>query len=222
MRRAFTVLSFLSITAASAASAQICAGTAPFSAGPLRVSGIYQFVNDTKMYAAGVALGATDGGPFGGVYVGKATEKDVDETATTYGGHFGFSAPVGTTKKAEVCPMLTLDRLTASLETGFGSADLTGTRLGLGFGVGGIVSGSPTFDLIPFASAAYNRTTSEVSLAGSTDKFNDDIGILTLGAGFVFNKRVTILPNVQIPFGTEDDEDPLWGITLAFNFGKKK
>ena len=48
MRRAVALLSLLSITAAGMASAQACAGKAPFSAGPLRVEGIWQFVNDSK------------------------------------------------------------------------------------------------------------------------------------------------------------------------------
>ena len=221
MRRSsvFVLLSLLSITAGTA-SGQTCAGTAPFSAGPVRLAAISQFDKDAKMFGGGVALGATNG-LFGGLYAGRTSFDDTDETATNYGGHLGFAVPVDQARKVELCPVATLDRVSATFASGFGDLELTGTRYGFGFGVGAIASSSPTFDFLPFMSLAFNHATSEVSLAGTSEKSNEDLGILTLGAGLVLNKLVTIQPNVAIPFGIADD-DPVYGVTIAINVGKKK
>jgi hypothetical protein len=222
MRRSniLALLSFLSITATSVASAQLCAGTAPFSAGPVRLAAIAQFPKDAKTFNGELALGATNGA-FGGVYVGRTSLNDVDETLTNYGGHIGFAAPVDQAKKVELCPMALVDRATAEFDTGFGVGDVSATAYGLGFGVGGLASTSPTFDFVPFASVAYYKATTKATFAGTTDKTSDDFGILTLGGGFVLNKVVTLQPNVAIPFGI-DNEDPAFGITIAINIGKKK
>jgi hypothetical protein len=222
MRRpsVIALLSLLSITAAGTASAQLCAGMAPFSAGPVRLAAISQFGDDSKMFGAGVALGATNGA-FGGLYAGRTSLNDTDETATNYGGHIGFGVSVDQGKKVELCPTATVDRVSASFASGLGDIDLTGTRYGLGFGIGGTASSSPTFDFVPFASVAYNHAITEASFGGTTDKTNDDLGLLTLGAGFVLNKVVTIQPNIMIPFGIADT-DNVYGISIALNLGKKK
>jgi hypothetical protein len=170
--------------------------------------------------SAAVALGAANGA-FGGAYLGRTSLDDSNESATNYGGHFGFALPVDQGKKVELCPTLTVDAVSAEIETGFGAAELSGTRFGAGFGVGGVASSSPTFDFVPFGSVAYNHAKSKLTFGGTTDETSDDFGILTLGAGFVLNKIVTLQPNVAIPFGI-DDNDPVYGITVAFNFGKKK
>jgi hypothetical protein len=47
---------------------------------------------------------------------------------------------------------------------------------------------------------------------------SDDFGLLSLAAGFVFNERVTLRPNVVFPFGLEG-ADPTYGIGISINFG---
>jgi hypothetical protein len=186
----------------------------------VRLAGISQFVNDSKMFGGAIAFGATNGA-FSGAYVGRTSLDDVDESATNYGAHIGFSAPLDAARKVEICPIATADRISANFDFGLGAAELTGTRYGVGLAFGGIAGSGPTLDFVPFASLAYNHATSESSFGGTTDKTSDDFGILTLGAGLVLNKVFTIQPNVAIPFGIEN-EDPVYGITIAFSLGKKK
>lgn len=222
MRRSsvFALLSLLSIAVAPVASAQLCAGMAPFSAGPVRLSATSQFADNSKTFGGGVALGATNG-LFGGVSIGRTSFDDTEETAMNYGGHVGFGLPVDQGKKVELCPIAGLNRVTATFASGFGDIELTGTQYSFGFGIGGTASSSPTFDFVPFAGVSFNHVTSEVSLSGTSEKSSDDLGILLLGAGLVLNKIVTIQPNIAIPFGIEDPENA-YGITIAINLGKKK
>jgi hypothetical protein len=203
------------------ANAQLCLGTPAFSAAPARVGVAADLTEGAKRFSGKLAFGSPKG-PFAGATVSRISYDDLDETAMVYGVHAGYAAPVGTTQKAEVCPFASFDYSKGPDFEFFGStAEISATQLGLGLAVGGIASTSETMDLIPFASLAYVRATSKFTLSGSTEKSTDDAGILTVGAGFVFSKVLTVQPNVAFAFGVEDS-DPVYGIAFMFNIGTKK
>jgi hypothetical protein len=215
------VLSVLTLSAGPSASAQLCLGTAPYSAGPVQVAAGAQFAKHAKAYGADVAFGAKNGG-FAGMGVSKTSYDDLNEGSSSYSAILGFSVPVSKVKKVDFCPLVTADMTSGpDIDTGSGIAELSGASFGLGFGIGGIASSSATFDFVPFATAAYYHVTSKAEFAGSSAKTTDDVGQVTVGAGFVLNKVVTLEPNISFPVGVQNG-DPSFGLTITLSLGAKK
>lgn len=221
MRLRLQSLIAILVLSPAVATAQVCMGTAPFSTGPLRAGLGAQFTEGAKMFGGSLAVGA-DGSAFAGVNASRISFDDLSETATMYGGHAGIALPVGASGKGSMCPFVAYDLQRGPNLEIFGSpAELSGSQLRLGLSVGGVLSSSPTADVIPYASLAYLRGKSEMTFSGTTESFKDDMGAFTVGAGWVLNKVVTINPSVAIPFGSEDD-DAIFAIALFVNFGGKK
>lgn len=211
----------LVVFAPSAARAQLCVGTAPFSAGPVRLAGAMNFTDGAKQFGGMLDVGAAQG-LFAGANASRISFDDFSETAMVYGVHAGFAVPVGTSQKAQMCPIVSLGFNDGPDLDFFGSpAELSGRQLGLGFSLGGIVSSTPSLDVVPFATIAYIRSKADLTFGGSTETTNDDNGLLALGVGFVLSRMVTIQPNIAFPLG-EEDSDPSYGIALMVNLGRRK
>ena len=205
-------------------SAQVCMGTAPFAAGPVRIGGIAQFTDGAKTLGGSAAFGATSG-PFGELHASAVSFDELDESATIYGGQAGHSLGIGATKTVQLCPILSIEFVRGpTFDTGFGLFDVSGQSVGLGLSVGGVVAGSSaSMDVVPFASLTYFNRRSKVTFGGSPETFRDEIGGFGVGVGFVVNKVVTIQPSALLPFGGgEDSEDPAYRIAILLNLGPRK
>src|SRR5262249_18063785 len=86
-----------------------------------------------------------------------------------------------------------------------------------GGSIGTTVPMSPTLDLIPFGGASYEMDHFTSSIGGASDSGDNNTTLIQLGAGFVFNKVLTILPSVALP--TESGSKPTWSISFGYNFG---
>ena len=42
-----------------------------------------------------------------------------------------------------------------------------------------------------------------------------------LGVGFVFNQQISVRPTIDIPVGVEGGADPVFGLSVGYNFGSK-
>lgn len=73
-------------------------------------------------------------------------------------------------------------------------------------------------DFVPFVGGDYVTSKATVELGGSSDSFSEDYFLITVGAGFVVNKTLSIRPALGFPVGLENG-DPSYGIAFAFNFG---
>lgn len=187
-------------------SAQMCEGTASFSAGKM---------------GAGIGFGSTDGssslegsfkygvpsGYFANAMVSTIDIDGTTESMTGYGITGGKSVLVGTAKKVEMCPQL---MLAGSSGNGFSTMSIGG---GASFGTK--LDASKSFDLIPFASALIARNSIE---AGGVSDSQTDL-FAAFGAGFVFSKVWTIRPSVSFPL-TGDNHDASFNLLGTINFGK--
>jgi hypothetical protein len=220
MRPGLVLLSLL-LLGPAAAEAQLCRGTAPFSTGPVRIGAGMQFTEGAKMFNANLAFGASKG-LFGGVTVGQASYDDLDEKAKAYGAHVGYEAAIGTTGKAGMCPFASIDLNDGPDLDFFGStAELSGRQIALGISFGGIAGASPSLQVVPFGSLAYAQGRAEITFNGTTETSTQDAGILILGVGFVVNTTVTVQPTLMRAFGIEDS-DPVYGVGVTLNLGRKK
>lgn len=209
MRNLARLLVVTSALVGSTAGAQICNGFTSFAAAPLRLDVGANFGDGATQFGAGVNFGRAQGA-FGGVNAGFTTYDGDGDNSTEIGANIGYQIPVGTTRRAQLCP---LAQGTASFIEG-----ANGQQLQLGGRLGGQVTMTPTTMLVPYAGLdlAYSR----ISIDDFDESFTDTYGILSLGAGLVLNQRFTIRPQVEIPLGL-DDADARFGITVGIGFPRR-
>jgi len=203
---------------ANATSAQVCQGTAPFSAGSDRVGAGMQFTDGAKSYGGGLAFGSSNSLWAGAT--GSRTQFDgVDAGATSMSVEGGYSIAMNTERTVQLCPLVGFAYQSGpDFDTGFGTVNSSARAFAFGGTIGTTVPMSPTFDFVPFGGATYELDHVTGSFNGLSSSGDQNYTNITLGAGFVFNKTLTIQPSVSIPAGL-DGAKPTYGISFAFNFG---
>jgi hypothetical protein len=201
------------------ASAQTCLGTAPFGAGMVRVGATFATTSGGKAYGGQAAVGAPTG-PFADLAVARSDFDDSDADATAVSIGVGFAIEVAPAGHVQFCPHITHVRQSGpDIDTGFGTVKTSLRASQVGASLGGSVQVTPRLDFVPFAGAAYVATRGTLETAQGTEQSDtEDAGQIELGAGFVLDRRLTLLPAVSIPLGSEGATSTFL-LTLAWNFG---
>jgi hypothetical protein len=188
-------------------SAQMCNGTAPFSVGKMRAGVGLSFPSDAMSIDGEFAIGANSG-LYGGATASLISIDNVDDNATLFGLNGGKEMVTGAKKNIAFCPQLLVQ---------FGSypGDFSTMDIGGGVTFGTKMDASTSFELIPFGGAFLVRNSFD---AGTIDGSETNLG-LTVGAGFIFNKKWTVRPMISIPI-TADNADATFGVMGSVNFGK--
>lgn len=207
-------------TTASIASAQICNGSPSFSRGPVRIAGGGSFFDGGRSLGIQIAAGSSKF--YGGGGISNVDYDDIEETGTVFGLHGGASVPLGAKGTAEFCPEAGFSRQTGpNFETTSGPWEYTARELYFGGVLGGVVSASPTFEFIPSAGAYFVSSKGTGTLNGVESWAKETFVNATVGAGFVLNRTLTLQPMISFPIGQEDG-DPMFSISIAFNFGSPR
>ncbi len=219
MNRASGLLAVGAIALLPAAGiAQICNGTASFAAAPVRVAAGFESSDGVKTYGLNLAGGAPDG-LYGSATLSRAEYDNVANAGVVLGTTVGYAVDVTPTKSAQFCPEVGYSYQTGpDVDTGFGTVSVSAHAFSFGGSFGGAVPMSPTFDFIPFVSAAYVISQISASAGGSSASSSEDYTAVGIGAGFVINKILTLQPMVSIPVGLQNGKST-FGLALGFNFG---
>ncbi|HQZ18042.1 MAG TPA: hypothetical protein PKU70_05910 [Vicinamibacteria bacterium] len=158
---------------------------------------------------------------------GLAKRTTDDASADLVGVAGGYGISLSEARKIEFCPLAGLLRQSGpasydncSTPTGgnticSGGVEGSGRVLWFGGNIGVLMTGSPTFGLVPFAGAAYVSSQISVGERNASDGYVE----VTVGVGLVY-RRVTIRPTLTFPVGLEHGE-PQVGIEFALNLGHK-
>jgi hypothetical protein len=215
MTRKFLLVTALVAGVATTAEAQICAGTAPFTAGHMRVGGNAEFPDGGKIYGAEFTRGLESGLAFG-ASVARTSIDNTDINWMNFGANAGYEMRFESMPKIRLCP-------TASLGYGTGpdilGAEVSTIDFSLGAAVGGVVSASDNLAIVPSAHVRYLGTRATAEANGQSASDTDGYLRATLSAGFVFNRAITLSPVVHIPLGEEGMESS-FGVAASFNFGR--
>ena len=200
--------------------AQSCAGNVGFDAGRVRLGAGAMSTDGAKSYGAEIALGRK-AGPFASASYTTLDYDDVDDGATAVAVSAGYAVAIDAAKKTWFCPMAGYTRQNGpNIDIGLGVLDVSVRTIAFGGSFGGTVTFSPTMSVVPFAGVMYNSADVRVEFNGTPETNTEDYGVVTVGAGFILNKTLSIQPLISKPFGTEPDgEKPIFGIMLAFSFG---
>jgi hypothetical protein len=197
MRKLALSTVFAGLVAVSSASAQVCNGIAPFSAGKMRGGFGIQMPSGGTGYTGEFAVG-TQSGWFGGAnFTIFSPESSLLDNSTSVGGFIGKPMMVDAKKTIELCPQ------------GFVSFGENSTNVFGGMVNVGRTFSQTSFDLIPFGGASLHH-----DHAGSFNEFNLDLDI---GVGFVLNKVWTIRPTLNLPL--TNNGNSTFGVMGYYNFG---
>jgi hypothetical protein len=197
--------------------AQACIGLPAFAGAPIRVQGGGNFGKGFKAYSGGIGAGAPSGLFMDAGYA-RVTYDDITGGTNQVFAEAGFQVPVGTSG-AQICPV-------AGGGFGMGPDDITepgekntATFATAGLALGMPVAAGPGLHLIPNVSVRYeyDRLKSDRGADGS-DITKENSGVVDVGLGLLFGRRLTIQPTVQFPFGITDSETT-YGVLLSFGLG---
>jgi hypothetical protein len=181
MRRAALLLIALGAFPA-AMQAQMCVGQAPWSAGKMKAGGELEFDGGTII--AGELGFGKDRGMFFGVGGGIATDGGTDGLVQ---GGLGWELSKPIADKLELCPVVN-----ARVIFGDGATAITP--------MGGVSVGYPvtmhSSNVGLILTGAFQVGFTHVS--GATDGF----GLLDAGVGFIFNNRISLVPQIRIPIAS--------------------
>lgn len=221
MRRITAVTAGLMLIVPVIGQAQRCEGTASFAAGMARIGAGMQFTDGAKAFGGTFAIGKPSALYASGGYT-HTTLDNSDVTLNGVSGTLGYQVDLG--EGAQVCPLAGVAYTSTSVSGGGATVEASNTAFGLGFSLGGAVSSSASFELVPSVGFQYFFSNSKAAASGGGQTYSgtdsDSYGAITLNAGFVFNKSVTLLPMVAFPVGVEGGKAQ-YGIGIGLNFGQK-
>jgi hypothetical protein len=198
--------------------AQTCLGNASFTGAPVRLGAVLSFADGVKSYGAELGVGGS--GLFASAGVSLIDYDDIDESGTGIDVLGGYSLPIGTTGRAELCPIVAYSHQGGpNFDTPFGEIEFSGRSIGGGVALGGTYNSTPRLDLVPFAAAMYTSVKVKATFFDETDSETEGVTVLSGGVGFVVDRRLTIQPRISFPIGGEDN-DPVFTIALRYNFGR--
>lgn len=204
MTRKLLIVAALTACVAAQAQAQLCAGTASFSAGRMRAGFGAEFPAGAKAYGAGLTWGHQSGAYFGGQIM-RLNPTGAGDSATDLQANFGYETSFDGLGKTRFCP-------TAH----FGITNLPNnqesvTHFALGGTFGQALSSSDNLTLAPSLGVNWVH----YSAGGVSDSWIE----ATVGAGFIINRDVTFTPMLRLPLN-QDGADPTFGINVSYNFGR--
>ena len=214
MTRKFLIVTALVAGVATTAEAQICAGTAPFTAGHMRAGVGAEFPDGYKTYGGEFAWGHQSGGYVGGS-LSRLTIDDTDLSALRFGGNAGYEMSFQSMPKLRVCPVAVLGYTNGPNEDPFKTSMID---YALGGAVGSVLAASENLAIVPSAALAWTGARAKVSDGTNSVTASDSWLQARLAAGFVINRAITIAPVVTIPF--EEGAESTFGLAASYNFGR--
>ncbi len=222
MRRSLMVPLALLAIVKSPAAAQTCQGMASFSHGQLQVAGSAQFPEAAKVWGGSLTYGMPSG-LYAGADISNTSIDNDGGSSLGIGAHAGYQMKLGRTQKLALCPV-------ANLALGMGpdndAADINSsqTSANFGFALGTEMGATQQMRIIPTAGLGLQYSKFKVEdtgPGGQTFEASETYGLARLGVGFVFNQQISVRPTVDIPVGSDLQNDPTFGVSVGYNFGSK-
>jgi hypothetical protein len=174
-----------------------------------------------KSYGVNMAMGSKTG-TFASANLARAEYSDIDGSATVVGIGAGYAADLDAAKTVQFCPQLSYGYQSGpDIDFGNGTVTMSSYAIGVGGSFGSTVPVSPTLDLVPFGGAAYILSRASATIDGTIDSESESYTNVTVGAGFVFSKTLTLQPAVSFPVGVAGAKTS-FQLAFGFNFGTTK
>jgi hypothetical protein len=223
MRRSLVVSLALAAMVNAPAVAQTCQGLASFSAGQLQVVGNAQFPEAAKIWGASITYGMPSG-IYGGADLSSTSFDNDGGSSLGIGAHAGYQMKLGQSGKIALCPV-------ANLALGMGPDDdaaelnSSSTDAHFGLALGTEMGSTRQLRILPTAGLGlqYSKFKAEIGSGPGAGEIegSETYGLARIGVGFVFNQQISVRPTIDIPVGVEGGADPVFGLSVGYNFGSK-
>jgi len=214
MKLALTCALAMILVSTIPAEAQLCTGAPSFRENPLQVGVSAAFRDGAQGVGGSFAAGGEALFAAGGVSV--LNFDDVDSSATGVSGTIGVDLQADDDGRVFLCP---IGQVAFIAGPDFGPVDVSTITLTGGVSLGVIASQSDALTVIPTFGlfAVHSRVTAEAG--GSDNTVSDASGLASVGAGLLFNRNVTVIPEVLVPFSAGNG-DALFSIKVLYSFGR--
>lgn len=207
---------------ASAANAQVCVGTPSFSTGSARLGGNALIGQNAKAYGVQLALGEHRGWFVSGNWSYAKNDTSAGGSSNAGGGAIGYDYALNAEKTVAICPMVGVQAQEGSVVglTPMPNNPQNTLDVNVGGALGWVASQSESMEVIPSVAAAYVARSYKAKIVQQglpTPSTTDNFGLISATVGFVFNKRCTISPMVQIPV-SETNGKVAYGVAASYNF----
>ncbi len=218
MPRAVSVTLLLTLLGGTVTAAQTCKGFDSFQRRPVQLLANGVLARDSKAYGAGVAVGGT--GLFGHVEAGAIDVPEYSGAASfSLSGGVGYQAPLNESGTVQLCPTLGVSVLNGPHNVNGTGNDFKETDWWYGVTLGGLATRlARRFQVVPTASLVFGNAHTTLSGASGSVSNSQTLGLLGLGAGFVFGHEVTVTPLVSFPI-TSSGNSATFSMTLGLTFG---
>jgi hypothetical protein len=216
MTRKFLIVTALVAGVAATADAQLCTGSAPFSAGRMRVGIGAEFPDGAKTYGGGLTWSHGSGAYVGGT-VGRLDDNNSTVSAMDYTANLGYEMSFDAVPKVRFCPT---GHFGMTKGPDAGNTQNSRTHYGLGGAMGGVLSASDNMSIVPSLAVNWVHVSDKATTNNNSTTVSDSWMEATLGAGFVINRDVTFAPMVRIPLN-QDGAESSFGFSLSYNFGRR-
>jgi hypothetical protein len=213
MTKKFFIVTALVAGVATTADAQLCTGSAPFSAGRMRVGVGAEFPEGAKTYGAGLTWSHNSGAYLGGT-VGRLDDNTSTVSAMDYAANLGYEMSFDS--KFRFCPT---GHFGMTKGPNAGTTEISATHYGLGGSIGRVLSSSDDMAIVPSLGVNWVHSSVETTTGPNSTTVSDSWMEATLGAGFIINRDVTFAPMVRIPLN-QDGAESSFGFSLSYNFGR--
>lgn len=221
MRRMFVASLALVAVINAPAAAQTCQGLASFSTGQMQVAGNAQVGEIANTFGGSFSYGVPSG-VYGGLDLSTTSYDNDLGSSLGVGAHAGYQMKLGQAGKVHLCPVA---RLALGMGPDDEAADINASSTDVHFGLalGTEMGANPRMRILPTAGLGLQYTKAKVedtSPGGTTFEGSETYALARLGVGFVFNQQISVRPNIDIPLGSDISNDPAFGLTVSYNFGK--
>jgi hypothetical protein len=214
MTRKLFIVTALVAGVAATAQAQLCTGSASFSAGRMRAGIGAEFPEGAKAYGGGLTYAHNSG-----LYLGGNVARNDDNNSTVssmdYAANLGYEMSLDS--KFRFCP---IGHFGMTKGPNAGTTERTTTHYGLGGAVGSVLSASDNMSIVPSLGVKWVSASAKTTTGPNTTTVSDSWMEATLGAGFIINRDVTFAPMVRIPLN-QDGAESSFGFSLSYNFGRR-
>lgn len=217
MRAVLPALALTALLPASAA-AQACLGNASFANNHLQMTGDYTFSSDFDQLGASFVSGSNS--VFAGLGLNSYAFRGGDPNLRI-SGTVGYQVPVSASGRVQACPLLRASYGLATDDYNGTGGELTTQSYGFGLALGGTMLQRSRFALVPSVQASVQRDAFTVRGGFAPDDFSDTYGLVGVALGLVMNESLSLRPSMQLPLNASFD-DPVFGIALALNYGRRR
>ena len=203
----------------AAARSQTCLGNPSFSTNHLQLSADASFPATATAFGASIGSGSET--VFGRVGIGGVTYDNSDGSTLVIGGTVGYQVTSPTTRRFQICPVLSAAYGMGPKDFAGSGNDLRTTAFSFGLSAGGEFVRMDGFSIIPAASVGFAYWSSSVDAFGGAFSTSDTYGLAGVTLGIVLNSQLSVRPSVSLPFGV-DERDPVYGIGVTLNYGGRR